>query len=90
MPGDFAPLMGQLVSRDNLTSFMEDHAGKTPEEWAVEGRYHYPPSFAAAAVFLVVYILATLINLCQFFFYRTWFWWPMVLGVASEYCHLHC
>ncbi|KEF58764.1 uncharacterized protein A1O9_03607 [Exophiala aquamarina CBS 119918] len=84
MSGDFVPLTGRLVSRDNLTSFMEDHAGKTPQKWAVEGRYYYSPSFAAAAVFLAVYILATIINLGQFFFYRSWFWWPMVLGVAME------
>jgi len=88
MSRDFALLLGHLVPRDNATSFKQDHAGKTPEEWAVEGRYHYPPSFAAAIVFLAIYILATLINLCQYAFYRAWFWWPMLLGVICRYLNL--
>ena len=63
--------------------FAQNHAGKTPEQWDKEGRYNYEPSSAGAVIFLALYAIATLTNLFQYVWYRSWFWWPMVFAVIS-------
>ncbi len=80
------PLVHQLLVRDSTknSTVSKEHAGKTEAQWEAEGRYNYPPSFAAAVVFLVLYVIITGFNLFQFIFYRAWFWWPMVFAILSK------
>jgi hypothetical protein len=82
------PIAHQLLVRQqtsaNGTIINQDHQGKTEQQWETQGRYNYDPSFAAAVIFLALYLIATGINLFQYFFYRTWFWWVMVLSVVSK------
>ncbi len=79
------PVAHQLLARDSTVK--PQHQGKTPEQWDKEGRYNYEPSFAAAVMFLALYVAATVINLFQYALYRAWFWWPMNLAVISESRH---
>lgn len=58
--------------------------GKTPQQWATEGRYNYPPSFAAAIVFLVLFGIAMVVNWIQLIRHRAWFWWVMNFAIASK------
>ncbi|KAI1626928.1 RTA1 like protein-domain-containing protein [Exophiala viscosa] len=58
--------------------------GKTAAEYAVEGRYSYVPSFAAAIIFCVLFGLAFVINVYQLFRHRAWFWWVMNFAVLME------
>lgn len=53
-----------------------------------DGRYSYKPSFPAAVVFFSLYVLATIINLWQWFFYRAWFWWVMNFAIICKLWHL--
>ena len=73
------PALHHLVLRSSLPG------GKTPEEYAAEGRYNYVPSFTAAVVFVVIYFILILINCFQFYWHRSWFWWPMLLAVSSMF-----
>jgi hypothetical protein len=45
--------------------------------------FNYSPVFAVAIIFVVLYAITLVSNLIQFFWYRSWFWWPMLLAVAS-------
>ncbi|KAI9736169.1 MAG: hypothetical protein M1834_001054 [Cirrosporium novae-zelandiae] len=80
------PMAHEFITRDaqQLTSRTSAINGKTPEELATEGRYNYAPSFAAAVIFLALYVIILLANLIQYFWYRAWFWWPMLFSVALE------
>ena len=59
--------------------------GKTLQEYQTEGRYNYPPSFAAAVIFVVLFGIAAAVNLFQLFRHRAWFWWVMNFAVISKY-----
>lgn len=59
--------------------------GKTAAEYAVEGRYSYVPSFAAAIIFSALFGLALVINVYQLFRHRAWFWWVMNFAVLSKH-----
>ncbi|RMZ81940.1 hypothetical protein DV737_g2305, partial [Chaetothyriales sp. CBS 132003] len=71
-----------LVARSYTSTGLP--GGKTAAEFAREGRYNYPPSFAAAIVFAVLFGLAMAINLFQLFRHRAWFWWVMNFAVSME------
>lgn len=58
--------------------------GKTPEQWATEGRFSYVPSLAAAVIFAVLFGIAVVINLGQMVRHRAWFWWSMNFAVLSK------
>jgi len=58
--------------------------GKTLQEYQTEGRYNYPPSFAAAVIFVVLFGIAAAVNLFQLFRHRAWFWWVMNFAVIME------
>jgi hypothetical protein len=79
-------LVRQLLVRDSTqnSTVSKEHAGKTDAQWEAEGRYNYPPSFAAAVVFLALYVIITGFNLFQYIFYRAWFWWPMVFAILRK------
>ncbi|KAJ9619709.1 uncharacterized protein PV06_00009 [Exophiala oligosperma] len=72
----------RLVARDQNTTDLP--GGKTLQEYNTQGRYDYDPSFAAAIIFLVLFAIATAINLFQFFRHRAWFWWVMNFAVIME------
>lgn len=72
----------RLVARDQNTTDLP--GGKTLQEYNTQGRYDYDPSFAAAIIFLVLFAIATAINLFQFFRHRAWFWWVMNFAVISK------
>jgi hypothetical protein len=74
----------QLVSRDDSGPFH----GKTPEEWATEGRYNYPPSFAAAIIFCILFGAVLILHVVQFFWHRAWFWWVLIFGVVCKASHV--
>ncbi len=57
---------------------------KSPEQFATQGRYNYEPSFAAAVIFLILFGMALLANVVQFFWHRAWFWWVMIFAVVCE------
>jgi hypothetical protein len=57
---------------------------KTPAELAVEGRYYYPPSLAAAVIFAVLFGLMLCAHIYQFFRHRAWFWWVMILAITCK------
>lgn len=42
--------------------------------------YRYDPSLAAAVIFIVLFLLATLAHTYQFIRTRTWYLWPVVAG----------
>ena len=42
--------------------------------------YHYSPSFAAAAVFIVLFIATTTAHTYQLLRRRTWYFIPFVIG----------
>ncbi|QDS67564.1 hypothetical protein FKW77_003271 [Venturia effusa] len=46
--------------------------------------YHYDPSVAAAIIFIVLFLLTTLLHAYQMFRTRTWFFIPFVLGGLCE------
>ena len=46
--------------------------------------YSYDPNFAAGVLFAVLYTLVSLVAIGQFFYYKSWFWWPMVLCCVME------
>jgi len=75
------PAMAQLLARDSTS--VAQHDGKTEAQWETEGRYPYAPSFAAAIVFLVLYIIVLAVDVFQLIWYRSWFGWPMILAVTS-------
>ncbi|KIW71427.1 hypothetical protein PV04_03596 [Phialophora macrospora] len=58
---------------------------KSPQDFATEGRYNYPPSFAAAVFFLIVFAAVLAVNVFQFFWHRAWFWWVMIFAVTLEF-----
>lgn len=72
------------LARRALDENDELPGGKTIAEFAKEGRYNYPPSFAAAVVFSVIYAIAMAVNLVQLVRHRAWFWWVMNFAVASK------
>ena len=74
------PFIGQLATRDGTSN----PGGKTNAQYATEGRFDYPPSFAAAVLFLVLYVIVVLANLILIFRHRAWFWWVMNLAVISK------
>ena len=47
--------------------------------------YHYDPSVAAAIIFIVLFILTTLLHMYQMIRTRTWFLVPFVLGGICEH-----
>ncbi|EXJ80511.1 hypothetical protein A1O1_08656 [Capronia coronata CBS 617.96] len=71
-------LAARAINNDDLPG------GKSLADFAKEGRYNYPPSFAAAVVFSVIYGLAMATNLVQIVRHRAWFWWVMNFAVAME------
>ena len=76
----FLALSHTLVVRDNNGNSTD---GKSQELWDKQGRYPYDPNFAAACIFVAIYALTLLINVFQYFWYRSWFWWPMLLAALS-------
>lgn len=74
--------LSKLVARDDNSTDLP--GGKTLQEWENQGRYNYDPSFAASVIFLVLFAIATAINLFQFFRHRAWFWWVMNFAVISK------
>jgi hypothetical protein len=42
--------------------------------------YHYTPSLAAAAVFVVLFLATALLHVFQLFKNRTWYFIPFVIG----------
>ena len=57
---------------------------KTQEQYNTEGRYNYVPSLAAAVIFLVLWIIIGGTQLFQYFYYRAWFWWVMLLAITRK------
>ncbi len=57
--------------------------GKTPAEYAAEGRYNYVPTLSAAIIFTVLFGICAVINWVQFFRHRAWFWWMMNAAILS-------
>lgn len=84
VPVDFYWQVSILISPDLSNDPIMSSSGKTPEEFATQGRFKYPPSFAASVIFTVIYGVAMVVNLAQMFRHRAWFWWVMNLAVASK------
>ncbi|EHY56567.1 hypothetical protein HRR80_003722 [Exophiala dermatitidis] len=86
MAGFQGPLyqLVQLAARAVDDNNQELPGGKSPAEYAKQGRYNYAPAFAPAVVFSVLYAIAMAVNAVQFFRHRAWFWWVMNFAVAME------
>jgi hypothetical protein len=86
-------LISQLIS-DNIMSSLLHLAvrttgeklpgNKSPEQFAVQGRYYYAPSFAAAVIFCVLFGIVLSVQIYQFFRHRAWFWWVMILAITCK------
>lgn len=48
------------------------------------GLYPYAPSLAAAVGTLLVFIVLFGVSTGQYVWYRSWFWWPMLLAILME------
>jgi len=81
--GNVIPQLLHLTAR----SYGNGPGDKTPAEFAIEGRYDYAPSFAAAVVFVVLFGIGLFANIFQFFWHKAWFWWVMILAVSCK-CNL--
>lgn len=46
--------------------------------------YHYDPSLVAAAIFLSLFAISTLVHIFQLSKFRTWYFIPFVLGGICE------
>lgn len=46
--------------------------------------YSYDPSMAAAVIFIILFLLITIIHTYQMFRTRTWFFIPFLLGGCCE------
>ena len=46
--------------------------------------YRYDPSLPAAVIFVVLFVVASLVHLFQLFRYKTWYFIPFVIGGICE------
>lgn len=47
--------------------------------------YNYEPSLAAAAAFVIIFTITTLVHLWQMFRHRTWYFIPFLIGCLCKY-----
>ena len=88
LAGTLVPLVADLTVR-NVAPSSTLPGGKTPAQYAVQGRFNYVPSFPAALIFLALFLILVLANLFLIFRHRAWFWWVMNLAVISKFLQWH-